>query len=221
MIPRVVSCLAYELIVVIDDLIQNQEIKLNFCWIPGHSNIGLNDEVDKIAKIQLDNTEDGEYMELSIPRTRIKRFNRSIEKAEYRKYLLNNVQNSHWDDYPPRMYFQTPKDIKSSNHRALDTGVFRLQTGHNRLRKHLHNIGIEETDRCRFCETCAEDGYHLLTDCSGILETSEARKILELRLESSIFNRTEYHNWLFSDSEVVLKQQKKFLKILKVLNVIL
>ena len=217
--PRVVSSLVYELITVVDDLIKNYAINLNFCWIPGHGNIGLNDDVDKIAKAQLENSEEEDHIELSIPRTRIERFNRSIEKAEFREYLMRNVKDSHWDDYPPRRYFQKTHDINSSNGRPLDIGVFRLQTGHNRLRKHLYNIGIEETDRCRFCETCAEDGYHLLTDCPGLLNTSQARDILDLRTKSFIFGRNEYHGWLFSNKETVRRQQQKFLKILQALNV--
>ena len=97
--PRVVSSLVYELITVVDDLIQNHAINLNFCWIPGHGNIGLNDEVDNIAKNQLENSEEDDYIELSIPRTRIEQFNRRIEKVEFRDYLLNNVKDSQWDDY--------------------------------------------------------------------------------------------------------------------------
>ena len=134
---------------------------------------------------------------------------------------MRNVKDSHWDDYPPRGYFQKTHDINSSNGRPLDIGIFRLQTGHNRLRKHLYNIVIEETDRCRFCETCAEDRYHLLTDCPGLLNTSQGRDILDLRTKSFIFGRNEYHGWLFSNKETVRRQQQKFLKILQALNVTL
>ena len=103
----------------------------------------------------------------------------------------------------------------------MDIGVFRLQTGHNRLRKHLHNIGIEETDKCRFCDTCVEDGYHLLTDCGEILNTRLGREILDLRMESLILGREKYHDWLFSNEEAVREQQGKFLKILQALDIIL
>ena len=46
----------------------------------------------------------------------------------------------------------------------METIIYRLKTGHNRLNMHLHNIGLHNSGLCDFCEEPKKVKYYLL-DC--------------------------------------------------------
>ena len=54
----------------------------------------------------------------------------------------------------------------------LELGRFiRLITGHNNLNNFQTRIGLWNDDRCRFCGTCEETFYHLVTDCPRLWQS--------------------------------------------------
>ena len=216
--PRPVSNLVSELVSVIHELVNGMNVFLHFCWIPGHEEIGLNDEVDLIAKLALEN-EESETIQLSLPRTRIRRYNKSLTRQDLKHYLKNSIENSHWQNYPPRQFFKKPHESDGDN-RSVDVGVFRMRTGHNRLRIHLHNIGLEESNLCRLCNRSQEDCYHLLVECEGIL-VKLGSKMMRLRVECGVLDREEYYQWLFQDDDLVSSQRKKFVNLLKTVDIVL
>ena len=218
--PRIVSNVVYELVDVITELIKERSIHLSLCWVPGHSNIGYNDKVDQIAKDQLQESDIEDFIQLSIPRTRIQWLNNKKCIEEFKLYLEEYVSDSHWPHYPPRRSFKEIQDKnEESFNRKIDIAVFRMRTGHNRLRKHLKNIKIEESELCRFCSKHMEDCFHLLAHCSGILTTKEGAAIFKLRREVDLVTRKEYHDWLFDSSPWKAKQRKGFLQILQRLDI--
>ena len=104
---------------------------------------------------------------ISIPRSRLKRINREITRTQLDQYLRKEVRDSHWDYYPPRRFYKKNRSAQPPLSRKLDVCLFRIRTGHNKLRAHLSNIGIEDSATCRFCKAdgSIEDCYHLLIQC--------------------------------------------------------
>lgn len=45
-----------------------------------------------------------------------------------------------------------------------------LLTGHCKLYKHLHRMGIVNSDLCRYCYTQEETAAHILCDCEELAE---------------------------------------------------
>ena len=46
--------------------------------------------------------------------------------------------------------------------RYMETIIYRLQTGHNRLNMHLHKIGLHNSGLCDFCEEPETVTHYLL-----------------------------------------------------------
>ena len=47
--------------------------------------------------------------------------------------------------------------------------IFRLRTGHNRLRQHMHSkFKAENTPDCRFCKQATETTAHILHQCPSL-----------------------------------------------------
>ena len=98
-------------------------------WIPSHCNIYGNEKADTLdkkgsRKDQTDNT------------------------ATFReeKSIIKNKMKSKWKDKYPNSDAADPYYKLSRREQVI---LFRLRTGHNRLRYHLHKkFKIGETDRC-------------------------------------------------------------------------
>ena len=215
---RLVSKEVLELIDVIKDLVIGKDVQLSLYWIPGHVGIGYNDLADSIARTCV-MAKGRNYTELSIPRSRVRTVNRVLEREAFKRYLKGVGSDSHWDNYPPRKFFTTTRVYDESNNRCTDIGVFRIRTGHNRLKSHLFNIGLEESPKCRFCEDQNEDCYHFLAECEEILKTKAGGTILEIRMTEGPFSRSEFHDWLFHGTDGITHQRKKFIKALNAAGV--
>ncbi|GFR87634.1 RNA-directed DNA polymerase from [Elysia marginata] len=86
-------------------------------WIPGHADIFGNDVADQLAK-------EGGMMEQI-------QHNPSYNEA---KTLINSTLDSHWRQEHPQ---HNSKDAIHNLSRAEQVTIFRLRTGHNRLKHHL------------------------------------------------------------------------------------
>ena len=95
-----------------------------------------------------------------------------------------------------------------------------MRTGHNRLRMHLHNIGLEESNLCRLCGKEQEDCYHLLVECEGALMKLEP-KMMRLRMKCGVLSREDYYMWLFLEEDEETHHKKVFLKLLEKVDIVL
>ena len=119
------------------------ELKLQ--WIPAHCGIHGNETADRLAKI-------GGSMEQSNNQVSYPE-EKTIIKALYgKKWLMNHPLYNKTDDY-------------YNLSRTDQVIIFRLRTGHNRLRSHLYNkMKIGQTEMCP-CDTAPMTAVHLLQDC--------------------------------------------------------
>ena len=204
----------YELIREIEKLVVNFNACLRFYWIPGHEGIGYNNRVDYVARNVVLN-EEVECNMVSIPRSRIRKISQIMAREAFKRTLQRTIAESGWENYPPRRFFTISRQYEDPSTRNADIGVFRLRTGHNRLRYHLSHVKLEESPKCRLCSYYNEDGYHLLAECEEILKSKAGRTILDIRMEEGIIGREEYHEWLFSRSNRIKRQRKAFIEALK------
>ena len=93
---------------------------------------------------------------------------RFIEQIEsdltYRevKSIIKTSLNNKWKESHPE--YNKQDGVYCLNRRGQTT-IFRLRTGHNRLKYHIHKIfKVGETDLCS-CGQAAETAQHVLQDC--------------------------------------------------------
>ena len=199
--PRPVSKAASDLVRVIDRCVRRYDLAISFYWIPGHVGIRLNEEADRLAKSQLKTSVAGEANYVTIPRTRLRRINREITGLEFAKYLRKEVRDSHWSTYPPRRFYKKQRSSQVNISRQLDVCLFRLRTGHNKLKAHLANIGIEDSAVCRLCapRNSKEDIYHLMVQCRQILYLEGGNNIRDWRQHLEADDRATFYKWLLSE----------------------
>ena len=75
----------------------------------------------------------------------------------------------------------------------METNIYRLRTGHNRLNMHLHKIGLHNSGLCELCEE-PESVKHYLLDCLKFQHFQEnlvdfaMKKNIKLTIESILKN---------------------------------
>ncbi|GFR92486.1 RNA-directed DNA polymerase from mobile element jockey [Elysia marginata] len=114
-------------------------------WIPGHVDIFGNDVGDQLAK-------EGGMMEQI-------QHNPSYNEAQT---LINSALDCHWSQEHPQ---HNSKDATHKLSRAERVTIFRLRTGHNRLKHHLFSrfrIGVGP--KCP-CSANRQDAQKVLQDC--------------------------------------------------------
>ena len=114
-------------------------------WIPPHCGIHGNETADTLAKegtTYAQNDRSTTYSEV-----------KTIIKAKQQNLFKQNQPHSN-RNYPYHLL---------TCHEQVS--IFRLRTGHNRLRNHLsHKLKISDTDQCR-CRTGSQTTEHLLHFC--------------------------------------------------------
>jgi ribonuclease HI len=144
-------------------LIETNTVALH--WIPGHRNIGFNEDADRLAKEALQTPT---VAHPSDP-IRLSTYNLLLSKRTQDKSLslLNSeIQESSFRDYPPREPFtrMKPKDVVLGP-------IFRMRTGHTYCLAHLKNLDMVSDDNCRLCSTpTRETVEHQLLDCPHLAD---------------------------------------------------
>ena len=124
-------------------------------WVPSHCDIHGNEEADKLAK-------EG----AKLPQ------NNTCATYEETKTLIKKKYRKKWEKEHPG---HNNEDAYHKLGREEQVLIFRLRTGHNRLRHHLFNkMKIGTTDLCN-CGTAAMTAEHLMQECPTF---EEQRKLV-------------------------------------------
>ena len=177
-----------EIVVILYELFSNQ-IKVIFNWIPSHIDIKENDKVDLLAKNACKN----EMIQILVP------LNRSeINREIHLKYQL--IWETQYNTNNKGQFFKSiepnVKNIQIINlqNKHMETILYRLRTGHNRLNMHLHKLGLHNSGLCDFCEE-PETVKHYLLDCLKYQHLQESlidfavKNNVKLTVESILKNR--------------------------------
>jgi len=138
-------------------------IQITIQWIPGHSDIQLNDKADGLAKM-------GSHM----PQENV---NASFETAkQVAKQNSKEVWHNSWieEEKGRRMYAYlptpNPKDPINKLARRDQCNIFRLRTGHVNLNFHRNRIDPLYAPMCRHCMYPYETVEHYLLYCNRLSE---------------------------------------------------
>ena len=123
------------------DLTQQAQIVVQ--WIPAHCGLSGNEEADRLAK-------SGSRQEQTNPPVSYKEAKTLIKRKMQTQFEEHHNHPS--DDQMPHL------------HRQQQTIIFRLRTGHCRLRAHLYRLGLSHTPDCT-CQTGPQTPEHILQSC--------------------------------------------------------
>ncbi|BFZ00566.1 hypothetical protein BsWGS_03605 [Bradybaena similaris] len=114
-------------------------------WIPAHCAIAGNEAADRLAKVGAQKEQFRHKVSLREAKTLVKR-----------KYK---------DTWSKRTSSNCPHDPILTLDKKQQTTIFRLRTGHCRLRAHLYKLKAAETDQC-ICQNGLQTPEHILQSCS-------------------------------------------------------
>jgi hypothetical protein len=154
------------------ELVNQNEVEIQF--VPSHTEekIAQSEEIDKLAKAAAEmGSEEVDHDPLV---TSYKLMLKKREKLKLEKYLKTNVKPSQFKDYPDRTLLIKEKMRMSSEDGKEDTFipvnhshslVNKVRSGDTRARAHLKNFGIEADDNCRHCNRHNETIENQLIRC--------------------------------------------------------
>ena len=127
----------------VNDLCETNNVVIQ--WIPSHCGLYGNDKADSLAK-------------------EASRSEQTNEPTSYNeeKTLIKSKKQDEWTKQHPNNNKKDPYYQLTRHEQVI---IFRLRTGHNRLRRHLYNkLKIGETDKCP-CGDDVQDAEHILQIC--------------------------------------------------------
>lgn len=144
-------------------ILQRREIKVIFCWIPGHCNITGNERADKEAKAAVELAAiSSQEIPVSDVKTYIKKKMREKVKRDWTNFLNDRGEHPKLKEICPEVR-GTPLNIGLSR---VDTmKLVRLRIGHTRV-THAYRLTGEDMPWCIECET-AMTVKHILLECGN------------------------------------------------------
>ena len=125
----------------LSELSQHSEVAVQ--WIPAHCGLSGNEEADRLAKSG----------------SRAEQTHQAVSHREAKAIIKRHFQNIWTISHNP-----PPDDQIHHLSRHQQTTIFRLRTGHCRLRSHMHRLGLSHTPDCP-CNTGPETPEHILQHC--------------------------------------------------------
>ena len=137
--------------------LKTQNVKILFCWIPGHAGIQGNETVDKIAKRACDRAV---IEDQKVASSDYKVYIKAIIKKSWEERWKNLTNNTKLEEIQEGI---TKKVLKLP--RKDDIKITRLRIGHTRL---THSVILTQED-VPMCVECEEPVTvkHILMDCGN------------------------------------------------------
>jgi hypothetical protein len=148
--------------------------------VPAHFNNG-NDEADKLAK-------EGSKMKQDK-----KKLSYNAVKSHVSTAIKSNIKKT-WEKASKGKQWLEAVTRKVKWRNRQKTAQFRLETGHDLLGKHLHKLGITDSNKCTLCATEQHTRGHLLR-CPELRDINDAlpKNMAEPEKESYLYWETRKH----------------------------
>ena len=168
-------------------------IEITIQWIPGHSDIKMNEKADGLAK-------KGSHMQQENIKTTYDTA-KQIAKQNTQEVWFNNWME---DDKGRRLHRHlpkpNPKDPINNLERKDQCNIFRLRTGHVMLNGHRNRIDPLVPPMCRHCGYAYETVEHHLLHCANLKELRDSLLPPKPTLENCLYgnydqlkNTSKYH----------------------------
>jgi ribonuclease HI len=136
-------------------------------WVPGHAGIRGNEIADELAR-------GGSARGFLGPEPAL-----GVSRREVQHRLKHWLVNQHWAAWRNLGALQQARELISgpdpgtkakfmSFNRTQSRTVVGLLTGHNTLRRHLHQLGLVESPLCSRCGGKEETSAHILCECEAL-----------------------------------------------------
>lgn len=166
--PRTLQYLARFLLRLYNKIPTSLPVRLY--WTPGHEDIELNEQADKAAKEDAENTSEAVLLPMTL--------------GGLLRHTKSTFRNR--GTVPITPYKTKAKKIADALN-SLEKGdaaaIFQLRCGHYPLKKFLHRIGAEDTDKCEDC-AAKETQAHFLIYCRKY--TTQRRAFRQILKEEKI-----------------------------------
>lgn len=162
---RINSGLVLQVREAVDKLAQNNNVQL--CWVKGHDGNQGNEEADALARQGSEGAPYGPEPTIALSEavhdTLIK--NRVLKRHTDWWTNLSSCRHSRMAVAAPSLKLGKQCLQLSRNNLRILVG---LLTGHCRLNKHLHTLGVVDNPRCRGCNLEDETAEHVLCHCPAL-----------------------------------------------------
>ena len=141
------------------DLMQNRGYHVIYAWVPGHVGIPGNEKSDQLARkaaVSSNTTSESRPLSKSETKTLLYEYCCSSWNIEYQA----NEKGSAYKTLFPSVHVGSVP----ATSRKHETILFRLRSGHCRLRAHLYKIGCSDSSLCETCNS-PETVTHFLLQC--------------------------------------------------------
>ena len=140
-------------------------IDITIQWVPGHTDIRLNEEADKLAKT-------GSHMPQENTETTYETAKQMAKQNSKETWYNSWETEERGRSLHKHLPTPNPEDPINKLCRKDQCNIFRLRTGHTILNEHRNRIDPQVPPMCRHCNSPRETVEHHLLHC---------RKLTELR----------------------------------------
>lgn len=142
--------------------------QVTISWVPGHEGIEGNEIADQLAKKGAESCFIGPEPAVGVSKQTCRQEIRDWLERKQTEQWRSAWALNHSKKFIKAPSKKTAKEVLLYEKRTLKT-IVEMITGHCRLMKHLHTLGIKPEPDCRKCGMEEETAFHVLCECPAVM----------------------------------------------------